>query len=94
MALLKKYSHPNQLKNKNPETLAKYLMKETCLHYNEAIKEANEIIEYCKTCCSGCSETSVNCKVLKDLIIQLNEKIQEQDSNLYNKKRLRTIFDS
>lgn len=65
MALLKKYSHPNQLKNKNPETLAKYLMKETCHHYNEAIEE-NKIIENCKNCCSGCSETSINCKVLKN----------------------------
>ncbi|CDC43746.1 putative uncharacterized protein [Firmicutes bacterium CAG:449] len=82
MALLKKYSHPNQLKNKNPETLAKYLMKETCHHYNETINEANKIIEYCKNCCSGCSETSVNCKVSKDLIIQLNDKIQEQDNCL------------
>lgn len=82
MALLKKYSHPNQLKNKNPETLAKYLMKETSHHYNEAIKEANKIIEYCKTCCSGCSKESINCQVLKDLILQLNEKIQEQDNCL------------
>ena len=46
MALLKKYSYPNQLKNKNPETLAKYLMKETCHHYNETINEANKIILY------------------------------------------------
>lgn len=57
-------------------------MKETCHHYNETINEANKIIEYCKNCCSGCSKESINCQVLNDLILQLNEKIQEQDNCL------------
>lgn len=70
------------MKNNNPETLAKYLIKETCHHYNEAIKEANKIIEYYKNCCSRLSKESINCQVLKDLILQLNEKIQEQDNCL------------
>lgn len=82
MAILRKCSHPNQLRSKNPETLARYLMKETCHHYGEAIKEANRAIEYCKACCSGCSEASVNCQVLKDLVSQLSEKTQEQDNCL------------
>ena len=51
-------------------------------HYGEAIKEANRAIEYCKACCSGCSEASVNCQVLKDLVSQLSEKMQEQDNCL------------
>lgn len=82
LALFAKYNHPNQLKNKKPETLSKYLTKKTCHHYAQSMKEANKIIEYCKTCCSGCLETSVNCQVLNDLILQLNEKIQEQDNCL------------
>lgn len=79
MALFNKYNHPNQLKNKKPETLAKFIVKETCHHYGEALKEATKIIEFCKSCCPGCPETSVNCQVLQDLVLQLNEKMQEQE---------------
>ncbi len=82
MALFNKYNHPNKLMNKKPETLAKFIMKKTCHHYSEALKEANKVIDFCKTCCSGCTETSVNCQVLQDLVLQLNEKIQEQDNCL------------
>ncbi len=82
MALFNKYNHPNKLMNKKPETLAKFIMKKTCHHYSEALKEANKVIGFCKTCCSGCTETSVNCQVLQDLVLQLNEKIQEQDNCL------------
>ena len=82
MALFNKYNHPNQLKNKKPETLAKFIVKETCHHYGEALKEATKIIEFCKSCCPGCHETSVNCQVLQDLVLQLYEKMQEQENCL------------
>lgn len=82
MALFNKYNHPNQLKNKKPETLAKFIVKETCHHYGEVLKEATKIIEFCKSCCPGCHETSVNCQVLQDLVLQLYEKMQEQENCL------------
>ena len=82
MTLFSKFDHPNQLKNKNPETLTKIIMKKTCHHHDVALKEATKIINFCKNCCSGCPETSVNCQMLQDLILQLNEKMEEQENCL------------
>lgn len=82
MIILKKYNHPSELKNKHPESLANYIMKNTCHHYATALKEATKIINFCKECSSGCSDKSVNCQVLKELILQLNNKIEEQEKCL------------
>lgn len=82
MAIFKKYHHPSELKNKHPESLAKYIMKETCHHENESKNQARMIIQFCNECCSGCTSDSVNCQVLGDLIIQLNDKVMEQENCL------------
>ena len=84
MALFSKYHHPDEIKNKHPETLAKYLVSKTCHHYNYCLKEAINIIKYCNECQSGCSKDSVDCVLFSEVIEQIKNKVEEQ--NLYLQK--------
>ena len=84
MALFSKYHHPDEIKNKHPETLAKYLVSKTCHHYNYCLKEAINIIKYCNECQSGCSKDFVDCVLFSEVIEQIKNKVEEQ--NLYLQK--------
>ena len=84
MALFSKYHHPDEIKNKHPETLAKYLVSKTCHHYNYCLKEVINIIKYCNECQSGCSKDSVDCVLFSEVIEQIKNKVEEQ--NLYLQK--------
>lgn len=84
MTLFSKYHHPDEIKNKHPETLAKYLVSKTCHHYNYCLKEAINIIKYCNECQSGCSKDSVDCVLFSEVIEQIKNKVEEQ--NLYLQK--------
>lgn len=82
IAILKKFHHPDELKNKYPESLAKYIIKETNHHASFALSEANKIIEFAKICCPGCSSSSVNCLELEDVVNQLLTKQEAVDNCL------------
>ena len=78
MTLFSKYHHPDEIKNKHPESLAKYLASKTCHHYNYCLKEAINIIKYCNECQSGCSKDSVDCVLFSEVIKHINNKVEEQ----------------
>ena len=78
MALFSKYHHPDEIKNKHPESLAKYLESKTCHHYNYCLKEAISIIKYCNECQSGCSEKSIDCRLFGEVLEQIKSKVEEQ----------------
>ena len=79
MTLFSKYHHPDEIKNKNPESLAKYLASKTCHHYNYCLKEAINIIKYCNECQSGCSKDSIDCVLFSEVIKQIKNKAEEQE---------------
>ena len=79
MTLFSKYHHPDEIKNKHPESLAKYLASKTCHHYNYCLKEAINIIKYCNECQSGCSKDSVDCVLFSEVIKQVKNKVEEQE---------------
>ena len=78
MVLFSKYHHPDEIKNKHPESLAKYLSIKTCHHYNYCLKEAFNIIKYCNECQSGCSKESIECRLFSEVVEQIKSKIEEQ----------------
>ena len=78
MALFSKYHHPDEIKNKHPESLAKYLSTKTCHHYNYCLKEAFNIIKYCNECQSGCKKDSIDCVLFGEVFEQIKSKIEEQ----------------
>ena len=79
MTLFSKYHHPDEIKNKHPESLAKYLASKTCHHYNYCLKEAINIIKYCNECQSGCSKESIDCRLFGEVIEQIKGKVEEQE---------------
>ena len=79
MTLFSKYHHPDEIKNKNPESLAKYLASKTCHHYNYCLKEAINIIKYCNECQSGCGKDSIDCRLFGEVIEQIKSKVEEQE---------------
>ena len=79
MTLFSKYHHPDEIKNKHPESLAKYLASKTCHHYNYCLKEAINIIKYCNECQSGCGKDSVDCVLFSEVIKQVKNKVEEQE---------------
>lgn len=87
LAILKKYPHPDIIKNKKPETVAKYLEKHTCHKKKSCLKWATKVIEYANKTYSGCEKDEIEViellRIIKELeacIIscesQLNEMIQ------------------
>ncbi|MCQ2799756.1 MAG: IS110 family transposase [Bacilli bacterium] len=82
MTLFSKYHHPDEIRNKHPESLAKYLASKTCHHYSYCLKEAISIIRYCNECQSGCSKDSIDCVLFGEVIEQIKSKIEEQNSYL------------
>ena len=78
IVLFSKYHHPDEIKNKHPESLAKYLSSKTCHHYNYCLKEAFNIIKYCNECQSGCSKESIECRLFSEVVEQIKNKIEEQ----------------
>ena len=78
MALFSKYHHPDEIKNKHPESLAKYLSTKTRHHYNYCLKEAFNIIKYCNECQSGCKKDSIDCVLFGEVFEQIKSKIEEQ----------------
>ncbi len=79
MTLFSKYHHPDEIKNKKPETLAKFLSEKTCHHYNYCLKEAINIIRYCNECQSGCSKESIDCRLFGEVVEQIKNKMEEQE---------------
>ena len=82
MVLFTKYHHPDEIKNKHPESLAKYLSNKTCHHYNYCLKEAFNIIKYCNECQSGCNKESIDCRLFGEVVEQIKNKIEEQKNCL------------
>lgn len=78
IALFSKYHHPDEIKNKKAESLAKFLSEKTCHKYNYCLKEAMNIIRYCNECQPGCSKESIDCRLFGEVIEQIKSKIEEQ----------------
>lgn len=82
MTLFSKYHHPDEIKNKKPETLAKFLSQKTCHKYNYCLKEAINIIRYCNECQPGCRKESIDCRLFGEVVEQIKRKMEEQECYL------------
>mgnify|MGYP000848887929 CR=1 FL=1 len=71
MALLKKYPHPEEIKNKHEETIAKYLEKSTTHHHAFSLNEARKVKLYADKTASGCHRDGYEVQVLSSLAKRL-----------------------
>ena len=80
MAILKKYPHPDLLKNKKPETVARYIEKNTCHNHKISLRYAKKVIEFANKTYPGCEKYDVeveNLKLLLDKVIETKKECDE-----------------
>ena len=82
MTILKKYPHPDLLKNKKAETVARYLEKNTCHNHKVSLEYALKIIEFAKKTYPGCEKDDVEVEIFKILLDKVIETQRECEKTL------------
>lgn len=72
-AVLKRYAHPDELKNKRFETIVKYIMKDTKHREPKAIDEAKKLKGYIDNVSSGCRSSSFEVTILKTMVNKISD---------------------
>ena len=72
-AVLKRYAHPDELKNKRFETIVKYIMKDTKHREPKAIDEAKKLKYYIDNVSSGCRSSSFEVTILKAMVNKISD---------------------
>lgn len=78
MSILKRYSHPDELKSKRVETMMKQMMKDTIHRESKSMDEAMKLKTYIDSVSSGCRINSYEVTILKTMVNQ----IQEQETEI------------
>lgn len=82
MTILKKYPHPDLLKNKKAETVARYLEKNTCHTHKVSLEYALKIIGFAKKTYPGCEKDDVEVEIFKILLDKVIETQRECEKTL------------
>lgn len=80
MAILKRYAHPDELKSKRVETMAKHIMKDTKHREARSLDEAKKLKNYIDHVSSGCRMDSYEVNILKTMVQKIGD--QEVDIEL------------
>lgn len=73
---LLEYSHPEMIRKRSLDTIAKFLEKHTCHKEAYCIRQAQIIKEYAENCASGCSSKSYLVNQFDTVIHNLNAQIK------------------
>lgn len=73
---LLEYSHPEIIKKRRLDTIAKFLEKHTCHKEAYCIRQAQTLKEYAENCASGCSSKSYLVNQFDTVIHNLNAQIK------------------
>lgn len=82
LQLLEMYPHPDRLKNKQPETVAKKLNKHTDHNFEVCLKNAKRVIEFANKTYPGCDKEDPWVAVLVEDIHQLQAMIEQAEAKL------------
>ena len=75
-AFLLEYSHPEIIRKRRLDTIAKFLEKKTCHKEAYSLRQAQIIKEYAENCASGCSSKSYLVNQFDTVIHNLNTQIK------------------
>lgn len=75
-AFLLEYSHPEIIRKRRLDTIAKFLEKKTCHKEAYSLRQAQIIKEYAENCASGCSSKSYLVNQFDTVIHNLNAQIK------------------
>lgn len=73
MSILKRYAHPDELKNKRFETIVKYIMKDTKHREPKAMDEAKKLKGFIDKVSSGCRSSSFEVTILKTMVNKISD---------------------
>ena len=79
---LLEYSHPNSIRNRREDTIAKFLEKKTNHTSSYCLKQAKIIKDYAENCASGCSCKSYLLNQFDAVIHNLNAQIKHLENTL------------
>lgn len=82
LQLLEMYPHPDRLKNKQPEKVAKKLNKHTDHSFEVCLKTAEKVIEFANKTYPGCDKEDAWVAVLVDDIHHLQDTMEEAEAKL------------
>lgn len=80
--LLIQYPHPEFIRHKRLDTIAKFIEKHTCHTETFSIKQAKALKDYVENCASGCSNKSYLVNQFNVVINTLNSQIKHLESVL------------
>ena len=81
-SFLMEYNHPEVIRKKRLDTIAKFLEKHTCHKEAYCIRQAQILKEYAENCASGCSSKSYLVSQFDTVIHNLNAQIKHLDTVL------------
>ena len=81
-SFLLEYSHPEIIRKKRLDTIAKFIEKHTCHKEAFSLKQAKVLKEYAENCASGCSLKSYLVRQFDTVIHNLNSQIKHLDNIL------------
>ncbi len=80
--ILLEYPHPEIIRHKRLDTIAKFIEKHTCHTESYSLKQAKVLKEYAENCASGCSQSSYLVSQFSTVLHTLNSQIKHLDSVL------------
>nr|MCR5786088.1 hypothetical protein [Acholeplasmatales bacterium] len=81
-ALLLEYPHPEIIRKKRLDTIAKFIEKHTCHKGSFSLKQAQALKDYAENCASGCSCKSYLVSQFDTVIHTLNSQIKHLETTL------------
>lgn len=93
IAILKKYPHPDLIKNKSVHTVARYIEKHTCHKTYYAIRMAEKIIEFANKTYPGCDKDDIEVTILLRQLKTVEELRKECDDILETITSLASTLD-
>lgn len=79
---LMEYPHPEIIRHKRLDTIAKFIERHTCHKEAFSLKQATMIKEYAENCASGCSEKSYLVNQFNIVLHTLNSQIKHLENEL------------
>ena len=80
--ILMEYPHPEIIRHKRLDTVAKFIEKHTCHKEAFSLKQAKALKEYAENCASSCGKKSYLVSQFSNVIHTLNSQIKHLDSVL------------
>lgn len=82
MVILNKYPHPDLIKHKQPQTVARYIERHTCHNQTVAMRYAMKVIDFANKTYPGCDKDDIEVKIMQDLLAKVETAKKDAEETL------------